>query len=55
MSSDRKINHDCNSSESEYLTENTENYEWLMESKAQLESGKFSAHDLVDESTELNK
>lgn len=27
---------------------NKENYDWLMESKAQLESGKISTHDLAE-------
>lgn len=27
---------------------NKENYDWLMESKAQLESGKISMHNLVE-------
>lgn len=27
---------------------NKANYDWLMESKTQLESGKFSAHNLVE-------
>lgn len=28
---------------------NKTNYDWLMESKAQLEKGKFSAHELIEE------
>lgn len=27
---------------------NKENYDWLMESKAQLESGKISTHNLIE-------
>ena len=27
---------------------NKTNYDWLMESKAQLEKGKFSAHELIE-------
>lgn len=28
---------------------NKSNYDWLMESKAQLEKGKFSTHELIEE------
>lgn len=31
-----------------YVMGNKENYDWLMESKAQLESGKISMHNLVE-------
>lgn len=30
------------------LMENTANYDWLMESKAQLENGKISYHELIE-------
>lgn len=31
-----------------YVMGNKANYDWLMESKAQLEKGKFTRHDLVE-------
>lgn len=31
-----------------YVMGNKANYDWLMESKAQLENGKFTRHDLVE-------
>lgn len=31
-----------------YVMGNKANYDWLMESKAQLESGKISAHTLIE-------
>ena len=34
--------------ENAYLMGNKVNYDWLMESKAQLESGIFSTHDLIE-------
>lgn len=34
--------------ENAYLMGNKANYDWLMESKAQLEKGKFSAHNLIE-------
>ncbi|MBQ3110819.1 MAG: type II toxin-antitoxin system Phd/YefM family antitoxin [Clostridia bacterium] len=34
--------------ENAYIMGNKANYDWLMESKAQLEKGKFSAHDLIE-------
>ncbi len=34
--------------ENVYLLGNKTNYDWLMESKRQLESGKASAHTLAD-------
>ena len=38
--------------ENVYVMGNKANYDWLMESKAQLENGKFSAHDLVEVSAD---
>lgn len=35
-----------------YITSNKSNYDWLMESKYQLEKGKFVAHDLLDDSVD---
>lgn len=32
-----------------YVLGNKSNYDWLMESKAQLEKGKFSTHELIEE------
>lgn len=32
-----------------YITSNKNNYDWLMESKYQLEKEKFVTHDLLDE------
>ncbi|MSR91437.1 type II toxin-antitoxin system Phd/YefM family antitoxin [Inconstantimicrobium porci] len=32
-----------------HVMDNKTNYDWLMESKAQLEKGKFSAHELIEE------
>lgn len=37
-----------NMMENIYVMGNKENYDWLMESKAQLESGKIITHDLVE-------
>ena len=37
-----------NMMENIYVMGNKENYDWLMESKAQLESGKVIAHDLIE-------
>ena len=34
--------------ENAYIMSNKANYDWLMESKAQLEKGKFSAHNLIE-------
>ena len=34
--------------ENAYLMGNKANYDWLMESKAQLENGKISIHDLTE-------
>ncbi len=34
-----------------YVMGNKSNYDWLMESKAQLEKGNVSTHDLVEEET----
>lgn len=34
--------------ENAYILGNKANYDWLMESKAQLESGNFAAHNLVE-------
>ena len=34
--------------ENAYIMGNKANYDWLMESKAQLESGNFTAHNLVE-------
>lgn len=34
--------------ENAYVTGNKANYDWLMESKAQLEAGKFAAHTLIE-------
>ena len=31
-----------------YVMGNKANYDWLMESKAQLEKGKFVAHELIE-------
>lgn len=31
-----------------YVFGNKNNYDWLMESKAQLKHGKFTAHDLIE-------
>ena len=38
--------------ENVYVMGNKANYDWLMESKAQLENGKFAAHDLVEVSAD---
>lgn len=32
-----------------YVLGNKNNYDWLMESKAQLECGKFVKHDLIED------
>ena len=34
--------------ENVYVMGNKSNYDWLMESKEQLESGKFKEHDLIE-------
>ncbi len=34
--------------ENVYIMGNKANYDWLIESKAQLESGKFDVHNLVE-------
>ena len=34
--------------ENAYLMGNKANYEWLMESKKQLENGNFISHDLIE-------
>ena len=34
--------------ENAYIMGNKANYDWLMEAKAQLEKGKFSAHNLIE-------
>ena len=34
--------------ENVYVMGNKANYDWLMESKAQLEKGKFAVHELAD-------
>ena len=34
--------------ENAYLLSSKANYDWLMESKAQLESGNFSSHELIE-------
>lgn len=38
--------------ENVYVMGNKANYDWLMESKAQLEKGKSSVHNLVEVSTD---
>ena len=38
--------------ENSYLTQNKKNYDWLMESKAQLEKGNFAVHDLMEVSAD---
>lgn len=35
-----------------YVLGNKNNYDWLMESKTQLERGKFVKHDLIEESAD---
>ena len=35
--------------ENAYLSKDKANYDWLMESKKQLESGKATVHQLIDE------
>lgn len=35
--------------ENVYVMGNKANYDWLMESKAQFDSGKFSIHKLIEE------
>lgn len=37
-----------NMMENIYVMGNKENYDWLMESKVQLESGKVITHDLIE-------
>lgn len=37
-----------NMMENIYVMGNKENYDWLMESKAQLEKGNFKPHDLIE-------
>ncbi len=34
--------------ENVYIMGNKANYDWLMESKAQLEKGQFAIHELID-------
>ena len=34
--------------ENAYLLSNKSNYDWLMESKTQLEQGDFSSHELIE-------
>ena len=34
--------------ETVYVMGNKSNYDWLMESKEQLESGKYTKHDLIE-------
>ena len=34
--------------ENVYVMGNESNYDWLMESKEQLESGKYTKHDLIE-------
>lgn len=34
--------------ENVYVIGNKSNYDWLMESKEQLESGKYTKHDLIE-------
>lgn len=34
--------------ENVYVMGNKSNYDWLMESKEQLESGKYTKHDLIE-------
>ncbi len=38
--------------ENAYLMGNKANYDWLMESKSQLEKGNFSVHNLVEVSVD---
>lgn len=38
--------------ENAYLMGTKANFDWLMESKAQLEKGKFSSHDLAEVSAD---
>ncbi len=38
--------------ENSYVLGNKANYDWLMESKAQLEHGKFAKHDLIEVSAD---
>ena len=40
--------------ENVYVMGNKSNYDWLMESKEQLESGKFKEHDLIEVKDEEN-
>ena len=40
--------------ENVYVMGNKSNYDWLMESKEQLESGKFKEHDLIEVKDEKN-
>ena len=40
--------------ENVYVMGNKSNYDWLMESKEQLESGKFKEHDLIEVKDEYN-
>lgn len=35
--------------ENMYVVGSKENYDWLMESKAQLENGQYAVHDLFEE------
>jgi antitoxin YefM len=32
-----------------YILDNKANYDWLMESMAQLERGEYASHDLIDD------
>ena len=41
-----------NLTENAYLMGNKANYDWLMESKAQLEAGIISTHDLIEVSVD---
>ena len=45
MISDESYN---NLMENVYVMGNKSNYDWLMESKEQLESGKYTKHDLIE-------
>ena len=38
--------------ENVYVMGNKSNYDWLMESKEQLESGKYTKHDLIERQDE---
>ena len=45
MTSEESYN---NLMENVYVMGNKSNYDWLMESKEQLESGKYTKHDLIE-------